>query len=89
MNDEVQTQILIAQQVTNTELGHIRSLLEKQNGRVAKLEERVDDVEDRVTQGEISDVKSKAWLSGVAAGVGAVAAMGVDKVFKFFEKAVT
>jgi hypothetical protein len=85
------TTILTNQAVLMTKIDHIRELVEKQNGRVGKLETnletskgeidtRITAVEGRVTEGEKADIKSKAWLSGLAAGVGAIAAFSLDKV---------
>lgn len=74
------TTILTNQAVLMTKIDHIRELVEKQNGRVGKLETRCDVIEDRVTDGEKADVKNKAWLSGLAAGIGAIAAFSLDKV---------
>lgn len=74
------TTILTNQAVLMTKIDHIRELVEKQNGRVSKLETRCDGIEERVTDGEKADVKNKAWLSGLAAGIGAIAAFSVDKV---------
>lgn len=85
MQTEITT-LLTQQAVLLTEMKHVRELVEKQNGRVGKLETRVDEVEDRVTEGEKSDIKTKAWLSGLAAGIGAVAALGVEKLYKLYEK---
>lgn len=79
---DTHTQILVTQGIVLTELGHIKTLLEKQNGRVSKLEDRYDSIEDRVAEGEKTDVKNKAYLGGIAATIGAVAAVGVDKVSK-------
>ncbi len=85
------TTILTNQAVLMTKIDHVRELVEKQNGRVGKLEtnleeskdetdKRITAVEARVTDGEKNDIRNKAWLGGVAAGIGAVAAMGVDKI---------
>lgn len=86
MQSEITT-LLTQQAVLLTKMEHVRELIEKQNGRVKTLETRVDEVEDRVTEGEKSDIKTKAWLSGLAAGIGAFAAIGVEKLYKLYEKA--
>lgn len=80
---DYQLEAAIKQERIIVTLANIESLLVKQNGRVGKLEERAKELEDRVTNSEKADIQQKAWLSGVAAGIGAVAALGVDKVFKF------
>jgi len=85
MTDETQTKILVTQQVIVTEIGHIKQLLEKQNGRVGKLEDRCKTIEDRVTNTEKDGIKQKAWFGGMAAGIGAVVAIGAEKVTKFFQ----
>lgn len=79
------TSILTNQAVLLTNVEHIKQLLEKQNGRVAKLEDRAIKIEERITATEKDDIKQKAWFSGVAAGIGAIAAVGIDKVVKLFE----
>lgn len=83
--------IMTTQAVLMTKIDHIRELVEKQNGRVGKLEtnleshkgdtdEKIAALETRVTNGEKDDIRNKSWLGGLAAGVGAVAALGIDKV---------
>jgi hypothetical protein len=85
MQDQITT-LLTQQAVLLTEMKHVRELVEKQNGRVGKLEERCTTIEGRVTNTEKDDIRQKSWMAGVAAGIGAVAAIGVDKFFKLFEK---
>jgi hypothetical protein len=88
MNEQQQSQLntlVTNQAVLLTNVQHIRELIEKQDGRVGEIEKKISGMDERIISGEKDDIKNKAWLSGVAAGIGAVAAFGLESVMKFLK----